>query len=77
MDKQLTLSTIIGGLRKQSVFFCVSFDAWCNVPVNSYGHIEAVSYPNHTNFLNKRRLLKEVNKYSLLHIISLVTDNNP
>ena len=36
-----------------------------DVPVNSYGHVGAVSSPNHYFFLDK------------LHILSLVTDNQP
>ena len=41
-----------------------------NVAVNSYGHVGAVSSPNHTFFLG--RLDQAVNQYFVL-----VTDNNP
>ena len=44
-----------------------------NVPVNSFGHVETVSSPNHF-FLGK--LDKAVNQY-FVHILLLVTDNNP
>ena len=43
-------------------------------PVNSYGHVRAVSSPNHIFFLGK--LEQAVNQY-FVHILSLVTDNNP
>ena len=36
------------------------------VPVNSYGHVETVSSPNHTFFLGK--LIKAVDQYSV-HIL--------
>ena len=42
--------------------------------VNSYGNGGAVSSPNHTFFLGK--LEQAVNQY-FVHILSLVTDNNP
>ena len=42
--------------------------------VNSYGHCGMVSSPNHTFFLGK--LEQAVNQY-FVHILSLVTDNNP
>ena len=42
--------------------------------VNSYGHCGTVSSPNHTFFLGK--LEQAVNQY-FVHILSLVTDNNP
>ena len=42
--------------------------------VNSYGHGGTVSSPNHTFFLGK--IEQAVNQY-LVHILSLVTDNNP
>ena len=45
-----------------------------NIPVNSYGHVGIVSSPNHTFFLGK--LDSAVNQY-FVHILSLVTDNNP
>ena len=45
-----------------------------NFPVNSYGHVEKVSSPNHTFFLGKLDLV--VNQY-FMHTISLVTYNNP
>ena len=44
------------------------------VPVNSYGHAGMVSSPYHTFFLGK--LEQAVNQY-FVHILSLVTDNNP
>ena len=43
-------------------------------PVNSYGHVGMVSSPNHIFFLGKLDLV--VNQY-FLHILLLVTDNNP
>ena len=49
------------------VYF-VWFDV--NVPVNSYGHVDMVSSPNHTFFPGK--LDKAVNQY-FVHILSLVT----
>ena len=42
--------------------------------VNSYGHGEMVSSPNHSFFLGK--LEQAFNQY-FVHILSLVTDNNP
>ena len=42
--------------------------------VDSYGHEGMVSSPNLTFFLGK--LEQAVNQY-LVHILSLVTDNNP
>ena len=42
--------------------------------VNSYGHGRTVSSPNHTFFVGK--LEQSVNQY-FVHILSLVTDNNP
>ena len=42
--------------------------------VNSYGHGRTVSLPNHTFFLGK--LEQTVNQY-YVHILWLVTDNNP
>ena len=50
------------------------FDLILYILVNSYGHVETVSSPNHTFFLGK--LDKAVNQY-FVHILSLVTDNNP
>ena len=44
------------------------------VPVISYGHVGTVSSPNHTFFLGKLELA--VNHY-FMHILLLVTDNNP
>ena len=44
------------------------------VPVNSYGHVRTVSSFNHTFFLGK--LEQAINQY-FVHILSLVTDNNP
>ena len=41
------------------------------IPVNSFVHVGS---PNHTFFLGK--LVKAVNQY-LVHILLLVTDNNP
>ena len=52
-----------------SLYFC----DLVYVPVNSYGHGRTVSSPNHT-FLGK--LEQEANQY-FLHILSLVTDDNP
>ena len=44
------------------------------VPVNNYGPVGTVSSPNHTFFLGK--LERAVIQY-FVHILSLVTDNNP
>ena len=44
------------------------------VPGNSFGHEGMVSSPNYTLFLGK--LEQAVNQY-FMHILSLVTDNNP
>ena len=44
------------------------------VPVNSYGHFRMVSSPNHTFFLGK--LERALKKY-VVHLLSLLTDNNP
>ena len=49
-------------------FFCFTSQ------VNSYGHGGTVSSPNHTFCLGK--LEQAVNQY-FVHILSLVTDNNP
>ena len=43
------------------------------IPVNSYGHYGMVSSPNHT-FVDK---LEQAVKQYFVHILSLVTDNNP
>ena len=58
------------------MFLVVSMGGFCcfTSQVNSYGHGGTVSSPNHTFFLGK--LEKAVNQY-FLHILSLVTDNNP
>ena len=45
-----------------------------HVPVNSYGHYGTVSSSNYTSFLGK---LKQVVNQYFVHILSLVTDNNP
>ena len=44
------------------------------VPVNSYGQVGTVSSPIRAFFLGK--LDQAVNQY-FVHILSLVTDNNP
>ena len=44
------------------------------LPVNRYGHVGTVSSPNNTFFLGN--LEQAVNQY-FVHILSLVTDNNP
>ena len=44
------------------------------IPVNRYGHVGPVSSSNHTFYLGK--LEQAVNQY-FMHILSLVTDNNP
>ena len=44
------------------------------VPVNSYGHFGMVSSPNHTLFLGK---LEQAVKQYVLHLLLLLTDNNP
>ena len=44
------------------------------VPVNSFGHVETVNSPNQTFFLRKLDLA--INQY-FVHILLLVTDNNP
>ena len=43
-------------------------------PVNSYGHIETVSSPNHTFSLGKLDYKSSNNQY-FVHILLLVTDN--
>ena len=54
------------------IFNCsYNFGLLLYVQVNSYGHVMS---PKHTFFLNK--LEQAVNKY-FVHILSLVTDNNP
>ena len=54
--------------------FCFCLFCCFTSQVNSYGHGGTVSSPNHTYFLGK--LEQAVNQY-LVHILSLVTDNNP
>ena len=44
------------------------------IPVNSYGHVRKVSSPNHTFSAGK---LEQADNQYLVHIHSLVTDNNP
>ena len=44
------------------------------VPGNSYGHVQMVSSPNNTFFLGK---LDQVVNQNFVHLLSLVTDNNP
>ena len=44
------------------------------VPVNSFDHGGTISSPNHTFFLGKFE--EAVNQY-FVHILLLVTDNNP
>ena len=59
--------------KKWHESFCLRFFVLilC-LSVNSIGHVEMVSSPNHTFFLGK--LDQAINKYSV-HILSLVTDN--
>ena len=45
-----------------------------NDPVKSYGRVRMVNSPNHTFVLGKLDLV--VNQYSV-HLLSLLTDNNP
>ena len=54
----------------------IDFSLFCcfTSQVNSYGHGETVSSPDLTFFLGK--LEQAVNQY-IMHILSLVTDNNP
>ena len=59
---------------KTHVLFLFLFDLILYVPVNSYGHVRTVSSHNHTFFLGK--LDYAVHQY-FMHILSLVTDNNP
>ena len=56
--------------------FVVLFCLFCcfTSQANSYGHGGMVSSPKHTFFLGK--LEQAANKY-FVHILSLVTDNNP
>ena len=44
------------------------------VPVNSYGHVGTVRSSKHTFFLGK---LNQAVKQYFVHILKLVTDNNP
>ena len=60
-------------INKHFDLFCL-FEVRFYVPVNSYGQVEMVSSPNHTFSLGKLDL--SVNQY-FVHILSLVTDNNP
>ena len=66
MDKPLV------GYRLVCLFVCL-FCCFMS-QVNSLGHGGTVSSPNHTFFLGK--LEQAVNQY-FVHILSLVTDNNP
>ena len=66
---------------KTLLTFCGVYHGWLvgwfccfTSQVNSYGHCGTVSSPNHTFFLG--RLEQAVNQY-FVHILSLVTDNNP
>ena len=56
--------------------FVLSLNSFCcfTSQVNSYSHGGTVSSPNHIFFLGK--LEEAVNQY-FVHILSLVTDNNP
>ena len=54
---------------------CLFFGLRFYIPVNSYDHVETVSSPNHTFYLDK--LDKVVLNQYFLHILLLVTDNNP
>ena len=58
--------------KEQQGLFCL-FCCFIS-QVNSHGHGGTVSSHNHTFFLGK--LEQAVNQY-FLHILSLVTDNNP
>ena len=61
-------------------YFChlaCMFDLILYISVNSYGHVErleTVSSPNHIPFLGK---LEQAVYQNFVHILSLVTDNNP
>ena len=59
-----------------SCWWCLLFCLFCcfTSQVNSYGHCGTVSSHNHTFFLGK--LEQAVNQY-FMHILSLVTNNNP
>ena len=56
------------------VVFLILFGLMLYVQVNSYGHVVTVISPNQTFFLGK--LDWAVNQY-FMHILSLVTGNNP
>ena len=71
--KSSNLGTLCQGELK-SVLNYFWFGVLLYVPGNSYGHVGTVSSPNHTFFLGK--LEQAVNQY-FVHILSLVTDNNP
>ena len=58
---------------RQSLIVCL-FGLMLYVPVNSYGHVGMGNSTNHTFFLGKLDLA--VNQY-FVHILSLVTNNNP
>ena len=60
-------------LSLESELFVCSFCCFTS-QVNSYGHCGIVSSPNHTFFLGK---LEQAVNQDFVHILSLVTDNNP
>ena len=68
----INLSPAVVMVTGRSVIVC-SFCCFRS-QVNSYGHGGMVSSPNHPFFLGK--LEQAVNQY-FVHILSLVTDNNP
>ena len=69
----LRLTTCNNSKRAITYLFICLFCCFTS-QVNSYGHGRTVSSPNHTFFLGK--LEQAVNQY-FVHILSLVTDNNP
>ena len=69
MTSMKELLELIQGCQLHFCLFCCFTSQ-----VNSYGHGVTVSSHNHTFFLGK--LEQAVNQY-FVHILSLVTDNNP
>ena len=57
------------------ILFCL-FGLVFSVPVNSCGHVGTVISPNHTFYLGKLDYVDNQYMY-FVHILSLVTDNNP
>ena len=78
IDENLFVKIGIKCDHKIEIFYLIQFICLfvllLNVPINSYGHGETVSLPDHTFFLGK--LEQVVNQY-FVHILLFVTENNP